>query len=374
MARFLVYTSPARGHLYPLVPTLEELGRRGHDVVVRTLASEVELVRGLGFSARAMNPAIERREMDDWREGKPLAALQRGLRTFLDRAPHEVPDLRKAIDEERPDALFVDVNCWGAAAAAEAWGGPWAYFTPYLLPVPSRDAPPFGPGLPPLKVPAGKLRDGLVRRIANRSVDSLLPHLNSLRSDLGLPRVRHVAHLPLTAPLIVSYTAEPFEYPRSDWPESVRMVGPGIWDPPPGGPPGSTTRAKGRSSSSRYRPSSRTTPGSWRWPSRRSRTRTHASSPPRPPWTPRASSPRPTPASSASCRTSTSWSALLASSATGAWASPRRPSPKGYPCAPCRSDATSSRLPGASRSRAPGAGFPPLGCGRIASGAPCAKP
>jgi MGT family glycosyltransferase len=27
-------------------------------------------------------------------------------------------------------------------------------------------------------------------------------------------------------------TSEPFEYPRSDWPPSVRMVGPGIWDPP----------------------------------------------------------------------------------------------------------------------------------------------
>ena len=27
-------------------------------------------------------------------------------------------------------------------------------------------------------------------------------------------------------------TAEPFEYPRSDWPGSIRMVGPGIWDPP----------------------------------------------------------------------------------------------------------------------------------------------
>jgi MGT family glycosyltransferase len=27
-------------------------------------------------------------------------------------------------------------------------------------------------------------------------------------------------------------TSEPFEYPRSDWPPSVRMVGPGVWDPP----------------------------------------------------------------------------------------------------------------------------------------------
>src|SRR5215217_935839 len=35
----------------------------------------------------------------------------------------------------------------------------------------------------------------------------------------------------LRAPLMLYMTAEPFEYPRSDWPPSVRMVGPGIWDP-----------------------------------------------------------------------------------------------------------------------------------------------
>jgi MGT family glycosyltransferase len=32
-------------------------------------------------------------------------------------------------------------------------------------------------------------------------------------------------------------TAEPFEYPRSDWPDSVRLVGPCAWDPP-AEPPG----------------------------------------------------------------------------------------------------------------------------------------
>jgi UDP:flavonoid glycosyltransferase YjiC (YdhE family) len=34
----------------------------------------------------------------------------------------------------------------------------------------------------------------------------------------------------------VSYTAEPFEYPRRDWPAQVRMVGPGCWDPPAASP------------------------------------------------------------------------------------------------------------------------------------------
>jgi UDP:flavonoid glycosyltransferase YjiC (YdhE family) len=33
-------------------------------------------------------------------------------------------------------------------------------------------------------------------------------------------------------PLAIYLTAEPFEYPRRDWPANVRMVGPCEWDPP----------------------------------------------------------------------------------------------------------------------------------------------
>jgi hypothetical protein len=51
MSRVLAYTSPARGHLFPLTPILDELRSRGHDVAVRTLASQVELMRTRGFAA-----------------------------------------------------------------------------------------------------------------------------------------------------------------------------------------------------------------------------------------------------------------------------------------------------------------------------------
>ena len=71
MSRILVYTSPARGHLYPLVPSLEELKRRGHDVAVLTLAAEVDRLRALGIAAEAIEPAIEAREIDDWKAGSP---------------------------------------------------------------------------------------------------------------------------------------------------------------------------------------------------------------------------------------------------------------------------------------------------------------
>src|SRR5262245_11789973 len=109
-ARLLVYTSPARGHLFPIMPTLLELRKRGHAVAVRTLASEVEKVRAQGFEAGPISAAVERREMDDWRGGSPLEALRLAVAAFIDRAKDEVEDLRAAIRETKPSALFIDVN------------------------------------------------------------------------------------------------------------------------------------------------------------------------------------------------------------------------------------------------------------------------
>jgi UDP:flavonoid glycosyltransferase YjiC (YdhE family) len=52
MARILAYTSPARGHLFPLVPILDELRRRGHQIALRTLASQTPLMRAAGSTRR----------------------------------------------------------------------------------------------------------------------------------------------------------------------------------------------------------------------------------------------------------------------------------------------------------------------------------
>lgn len=232
MARYLVYTSPARGHLYPIVPTLEELRRRGHEVALRTLASEVESMRGLGFEAAPMDPAIERREIDDWKAKTPIGALRTGLRGFFDRARHDGPDLRRAIESERPDALLVDINTWGAMAAAETAGLPWATWCPFFLPIPSPETPPFGLGLPPARGPLGRLRDRLLRPVVFGMYNRLAPELDAVRVELGAPPLGDIISATLRAPLMLYLTAEPFEYPRSDWPKSVRMVGPGIWDPP----------------------------------------------------------------------------------------------------------------------------------------------
>ena len=233
MARILAYTSPARGHLFPVTPILDELHRRGHRIALRTIASQVERLGARGFEAGPIDPAIERVKHHDYEARTPLGALKRSVRIFCQRAQYEVPDLRRAIDEARPDLLLVDVATWGAMAAAEAWGGPWASWCPYPLPLRSKDAPPFGPGLRPARGRPGRLRDAALRPLVFGSLERIVGRrLNEVRNGAGVPPIAGAGDLFAAPPLLLYLTSEPFEYPRSDWPPNVRMVGPCDWDPP----------------------------------------------------------------------------------------------------------------------------------------------
>ena len=232
MARILAYTSPARGDLYPIVPVLAELLARGHDIVVRTLSSGVPQMHDLGFRASAIAAEIEAIRHDDYQARTPTAAIKRSLRVFARRAPHEQIDLRAAIEMEAPDVVLVDFNCWGAAAVAESAGVAWGRWCSYPLPLPSRDAPPFGPGLSPAHGPLGHLRDRVVGPLIIGGFERIiLPELNEVRGREGLAPLRSVTDIATSTPLLLSMTAEPFEYPRSDWPTSVRLIGPCAWEP-----------------------------------------------------------------------------------------------------------------------------------------------
>jgi MGT family glycosyltransferase len=231
--KILAYTTPARGHLFPLVPILDELARRGHAVTVRTLASEVPLLTGRGFAAAPIAPAIEAVEHDDYLGRTPMAKLKRGMATFGKRAPLDAADMSAAIDAEQPDAILVDCMAWGATAVTERWGGPWAHWFPYPLPVTSRDAPPFGPGFKPAAGPLARARDRLVGAAVQGAVKkATFPAVNAARSDVGVRPFTSTDDMFTIAPLLLYMTGEPFEYPRSDWPASIRMVGPCAWDPP----------------------------------------------------------------------------------------------------------------------------------------------
>ena len=231
--KLLAYTSPARGHLYPLVPILDELRNRGHEVAVRTLSSQVAMLRERGLASEPIAAVIEGMEHDDYLGRSSQARLQRAMNQFAARAEHEVSDLRAAICAERPDMLLVDAMAWGAGVVAEADGRPWAQWFPYPLPLPSRGVPPFGPGLKPLGGPLGRLRDGLIGAVVNRMMTkAALAPVNRLRVGVGLAQLTDVRAMYGVAPRLLYMTAEPFEYHRARWPQNIRLIGPCGWDPP----------------------------------------------------------------------------------------------------------------------------------------------
>jgi MGT family glycosyltransferase len=236
--KVLTYTSPARGHLYPVVPIVAALAARGHQTHTCTLAAELEHLTQAGVACSAIDPAVERHAIEDWKVSLPPLAGISVLRTFARRSRAEVPDLAQAIQRHAPDVLLIDVNCWGAATVAESSGLPWAVYSPYLLPLRSRDAPPFGLGLPRWGGPAGRIRDALLGRAIGASFDrAVMPTINSLRADQGLAKLASYEAQLGRPHALLALTAEGFEYARRDWPANVRLVGPVNWSPPQPAPP-----------------------------------------------------------------------------------------------------------------------------------------
>ncbi|MFZ1411916.1 MAG: glycosyltransferase, partial [Micropruina sp.] len=235
MCTILIYTSPAQGHLYPVMDVALSLRQRGHRVHVRSLAAAAEVVRAAGLEASTLAPAIEARVVDDWQVSSQLASVKRSVRTFVDRAALEVDDLRQAMAEVRPDLLLIDTNAWGAQAVAEAEGIPWATWHPFPLPLSDPDVPPFGPGLAPARGPLGRLRDRLLSPLVIGPIQAVCEPLNRVRAKVGTHPFDHITELFSAPPAILYRTSEPFEYTRRHPPGNLHLIGPGLWSPP-GGP------------------------------------------------------------------------------------------------------------------------------------------
>ena len=232
MTRFLAYTTPNLGHLYPLVPILLELRARGHDVTVCTKADQCAILGALGLTAVALDPRIEGLSPKDWQEGTSIDALASVLRFATARADLELDQLPGLMVETRAEVLIADPASFGAFAYAQAQAPAWAVYSPFAPMMRSRDVPPYGPGLPPARGPAGRMRDALVRLIANRAYQRALAPAQALRARLRLPPAASIDDGWRAAPLLLLLTAEPYEYPRTDRPSNVRMVGPCPWEPP----------------------------------------------------------------------------------------------------------------------------------------------
>lgn len=232
MSTVLIYTSPARGHLYPMMDVAIALSKAGHHVVIQTLADARERLGAVGIEHRAIATEIEDLVLEDFRGTNPLAQFKIAFDCWLRRAPYEIRDLETAVAEVRPDLLVVDVNTWGGQIFAQRQGLPWAMFLPFCLPTSDPQVPAFGPGFTPPAGVLGRLRDRTVRTLMGWLTKGEMSRLNALRAEHGVTALGSSDDIFLQAPLTLYRTAEPFEYPRSRWPDGFEALGPGLWAPP----------------------------------------------------------------------------------------------------------------------------------------------
>jgi len=184
--KILAYTSPARGHLFPVVPILDELRRRDHDVVCRTLAEHLDDVRALGIKSAAISRRWPGSPSTTGRPTSPLEAQQRGMRAFARPRPLDVADFNEAIETERPDVLLVDIMSFGALAVAEASALPGQLASLPGVAARPRDTS-LRPGPRPPAGPEGEARDAAMAERLAQTAQEVMAAVNGGRHVVGLP-------------------------------------------------------------------------------------------------------------------------------------------------------------------------------------------
>ncbi|WP_205471431.1 nucleotide disphospho-sugar-binding domain-containing protein [Nocardioides sp. SYSU D00038] len=146
---------------------------------------------------------------------------------FLDEIPAQVRDYRRVLATYDADVVVADTGVMGTRVQHELGGPRWASIGVTPLALPSRDVAPFGPGLPPPRTNAARLRAGLLSfgmRVAMRGVER---HHAVVRARLGLPRSPLGVFEAVASPYLFLQTGtEAVDYPRSDLPPQVHYVGP----------------------------------------------------------------------------------------------------------------------------------------------------
>lgn len=252
MANILVAVTPAPGHINPMLTVAKHLSATGHTVTFLTgeVFREQVVSAGLRFSPLSGKADLDYRTLEE--DIPERTATQPGPDrmnadcTYLGVEP--VPDQHRAIQQimanSDVDLIVVDVFFWGTFPMLL---GPKEARPPVItcgvLPMilTSRDTSPFS--LPDAS-PAGRLRNHKETQQFYSILAPTMARFNEVLHSCGAPDLPEffldcAVHLP---DRFLMFTAEAFEFPRSDLKPTVQFVGhmapriqgdfpkPGWWD------------------------------------------------------------------------------------------------------------------------------------------------
>lgn len=246
MARILIGTFPAVGHVTPFYPLVKALVARGHEVVWNT--SEVYRDRIEATGAR-FTPFVHARDWHDVNSADRIALIQKKTgvevlkadikQVFIGNAPLQMEDFREITRSFPADAILVDPGFIGGFWFSEQSGIPAGILSVLPMALTSPDSAPSGLGLAPDSSALGALRN----RALNWAIEHVLfrdvqQHWNKTRAQIGLPKTGWFQDTAADAQLYMQLCVPSFEYPRSDLAPNVHFIGampalrPHGWEPP----------------------------------------------------------------------------------------------------------------------------------------------
>nr|AHE14906.1 StaG-like glycosyltransferase [uncultured bacterium] len=236
VARVLIATSPAEGHVTPVSWVARELVARGHEVRWYTGKAYRRKVGSTGAVHEPMRRAFDfsgqnRGEAFPSHAGLTgIASFKVGVKEiFYDAAPDQAEDLLDILVDFPADVLVGDDMCYGACFAHELSGIPLAWIGNSVYILGSRDTAPLGLALPPSSAPLGRLRNRLLRAVNDHLVmRDVRRYADRTRTRVGLPRLTSAAMENIAEPpdLYLVGTTPSFEYPRTDLLPQTHFVGP----------------------------------------------------------------------------------------------------------------------------------------------------
>ena len=236
MAKVLIATFPATGHVNPLLGIARALVLHGHEVLWFTSERHADKVAGTGarFAGHKRTPDFDTSALLD---GHPERDKLRGPAlvnhdikyAFVQPIPAQVADVEDVLATFPADVILTDNAFAGAWVVSRRLGIPWISVGIMPLMVSSRDTAPGGLGMLPDASPLGRLRNRALGWLAqNVILRDAHRYTQEVTDGLGMGKLPcFVMEIGIRQPdVFLQGTVPSFEYPRSDLPANVRFVGP----------------------------------------------------------------------------------------------------------------------------------------------------
>jgi UDP:flavonoid glycosyltransferase YjiC (YdhE family) len=237
--KLLLASTPAPGHLEPILSLANIAMARGDEAICLTGAHLADSVHAAGVRFAPLPPSagLDFRKMEEIYP--ELVSMPPGPerirfsfeRAFLDPMPAQAEALRELIDQEKPDVVVTDSAFYGRVPLfvdRSTARPPFAGLGFSFLCLTRPDGAPLGLGFPPASTDEERAHYAEIGAGVDAMVtEPIRRYLDEKLIDMGVPAL----NLPpwdamvLTNDLYLQPTTPEFEYPFSPTPELVRFIG-----------------------------------------------------------------------------------------------------------------------------------------------------